>query len=501
MADEELHSSLDAPEENEQRFTDKQKELLSLMNSYEDVTYEPKSGDRVSGTLIAIKPDYAFIDIGARNEAMIKTEELKDSEGKITKQIDDQVEGYVISVHNGEIILSTSLSGYEADMSQLYEAQKNRIPVLGKVTGVKKGGLNVSILGKRAFCPISKIDIKHTEDVNEYLGFNGPFVITDIKEKGRNIVVSRIPILEEKVGARLETLRQYAAEKKTISGTITRITSFGLFVDIGDIEGLVHVSEVSWDKIDSLSQYFQKGQQVDCLVLSVEEKEPLRESRVSLSLKQAHGDPWIDAARRYAPGTRVRGSVTQLKNFGAFVRLEPGVEGLVHVSEMSWTTRVRHPKDVVSVGDEVEATVLSVDEQKRQIALSLKDREEDPWAEVPATFAPGTLATGHVEKEMPYGFFVNLQQGVTGLLPKANIADQDRQSITQGAAVQVAIEAIDMDNRRISLKSASLHTPADTGTASSQTRTPQEKKGKKDVTEFGSALRNALSGGSETRDE
>ncbi len=490
--------SIDAQLNNNEDMSKKQKELLSLMESYDDdVSYEPKSGEKVQGTIIAIKNEYAFVDIGTKNEAIINISELRDKEGNITHGIDDTIEAYVVSSHNGEIVLSTSLGGYRADMSQLLEAQKNAIPIQGKVSGVNKGGLNVNILGRKAFCPVSKIDITRVEDSNEYLGFTGLFVITDVDDKGRNIVVSRLPILQEKVSQRLQQLKKDAEEKNVVAGTITKITKFGVFVDLGGIEGLVHISEVSWDKTDRLHEQFEPGQQIHCVVLSVDEKENMRDSRIALSLKQVDGDPWDNISSRFSSGTKVSGTVTRLANFGAFVRIAPGIEGLIHVSEMSWSTRIRHPKDVLSVGDDVEATILSVDEQRRQIKLSLKDKDSDPWAAVEARFAPGTVAEGFVEKEMPYGFFVRLEEGITGLLPKSNIAKEDAAGIKSGEKTTVTVQSVDTENRRISLQSGSRTEAIDNEQAvqahtKNQNKPPKRKDSSS--TEFGDALKNALSG-------
>ena len=437
-----------------------EKELLIMLDKYDKpAAAAVEVGAKVTGTILSIAKQYAFVDINAKNEAMIKIEELSDTSGAMIKKPGDLIEAYIVSVARGEILLSTVMSkkdGGRSGLSELVTAMKSRVPVEGKVTGVNKGGFNVRVLGQRAFCPISQIDLKRVEDPNKYLNASLPFVITQITEGGRNIVVSRLPLLEDGLNSIIEGLLLGVAEKKTYTGTITRITPFGLFVDLGEIEGLVHISEVAWERTYDLNEQFSAGQKVTCVVRGVEKKDPLRNSKISLSIKHVTDDPWNTVAQRFKAGETVDGRITRLAAFGAFVQLCPGIEGLIHVSEMSWAKRVGHPSDIVKEGQAVRVTVLSIDEVKKTISCSLKDLESDPWKDITQTMPVGSVKTGTVAQETKFGYFVDLADGVTGLLPFANVAPEKKETIKAGAALEVVIESIDEERRRISLSYGTL---------------------------------------------
>jgi small subunit ribosomal protein S1 len=359
-----------------------------------------------------------------------------------------------VSTSGGEILLSTVMSkkdGGRGGLTELVTAMKSKVPVEGKVTGVNKGGFNVRVLGQKAFCPISQIDLKRVEDPNKYLNASLPFVITQITEGGRNIVVSRLPLLEDGLNSIIDGLQQGMIEKKPYTGTISRITPFGLFVDLGEIEGLVHISEVAWERTNDLSAQFSVGQKVTCVVRGIEKKEPLRASKISLSIKQVTDNPWTTASQRFKAGETIDGRITRLAAFGAFVQLCPGVEGLIHISEMSWEKKIRHPSDVVQEGQAVRITILSIDEAKKEISCSLKDLDSDPWKDITQKMPVGSSKTGTIAQETKFGYFIDLAEGVTGLLPFANIAAEKKESIKTGAALETVIESIDEERRRISL--------------------------------------------------
>lgn len=427
-------------------------DLLQMINDFEQKTpANIKVGSKVTGTVSRIGSEFIFVDIGGKNEAMIKKTELTGENGEVTVKENDKVTAYVVSNNDDETVLSKSISGHSSSIQDLYDALNNKVPVQGKVTGVSIGGLNLKIMGHRAFCPISQIDVKFTEDVNSYLGKNLDVMITRITEKGRNIVVSRIPLLEERLKVKLEELEKFAEQKKVIQGKISKITEFGLFVDLGDLEGLVHISEVSWERAEKLDESFKIGQDVEVIVLKVEKKQPVRNSKISLSIKQVLDDPWSSVSEKLLVGQSVQGKVTNITSFGAFVELLPGVEGMIHVSEMSWTKRVHHPSEVVKEGDSVQVNILSIDEKKRSISLSLKDVSNDPWRDADNRFPVGSEITGTVAKKSKYGYFIDLAEGVTGLLVFANISSDKKHSLNAGDSVKVIIESVDTENRRISL--------------------------------------------------
>ncbi|HAJ80200.1 MAG TPA: hypothetical protein DCO75_10575 [Fibrobacteres bacterium] len=435
---------------------DPEKELLSMINQYNKpivAGFEP--GTKVTGKILSIGKQFAFVDINAKNEAMIKIEELANAEGVLNKNPGDEIEAYIVSSRGGEIMLSTVLSnkagGGKNGLAEMINIMKNRIPAEGRVTGINKGGFNVRILGQKAFCPISQIDLKRVEDPNKYLNASLPFIITRITEGGRNIVVSRLPLLEEGLDAIINDMQKGIAEKKQYAGTVSRITPFGLFVDLGVIEGLVHISEVSWDRTEDLNAIYSVGQKVDCIIIGLEKKEPLRQTKISLSIKQTGGDPWATAAQQFKAGDSVEGRITKIVNFGAFVQLCPGVEGLIHISEMSWMKRINHPSDIVSEGLTVVVTILSVNETKKEISCSLKSLDSDPWKDIQTKFPIGSSTTGKVAQETRFGYFIDLAEGVTGLLPFSNLASDKKESVKVGASLEVVVESIDEEKRRISL--------------------------------------------------
>jgi small subunit ribosomal protein S1 len=453
-------------------------------------------GAKVTGTITTVGSKYLFVDIGARNEAVIAVAELKDRQGTLAAKVGDKLTAYIVSDTSGETVLSRSFSGKggTAAVQELMDAMNNRVPVQGKVTGINKGGLNVKVLGNRAFCPTSQIDLKFTDDVNSYLGKTLDFVITRITEGGRNVVVSRIPLLEVDLDKKIDALAKAAEARLVFKGQISRIADFGLFVDLGDCEGLVHISEVSWERAENLAQSFTVGQNVECIVLSIEKKSPLRNSKISLSIKQTLDDPWKSVTSKFAPGQSVAGTVTRLAPFGAFVEITPGIEGLVHVSEMSWVKRVNHPSDVVAAGQPVQVTVLAIDEKKHTVSLSLKAMANDPWRDIEARFPAGSDAEGKAVHKEKFGYFIDLAEGVTGLLPISNIAPDKKNSITEGAVFTVHIESVDVKQRRISLSYGKQEPRQETAevkeylnkqSSAAPKQTPKS-------TEFGAALLEAL---------
>jgi small subunit ribosomal protein S1 len=424
-------------------------ELLTMLDGYDRQMKAFSTGDKVTGKVTRVGPDYVFIDIGARNEAMIKAAEIA---GDAVKP-GDEVSGFVVSNQGGETVVSKSLgaAGGIADLGALREALDARMPVQGKVTGVSKAGLTVKIMGHRTFCPVSQIDVKYTSDVNEYLGKTLDFVISKITEGGKNIVVSRVPLFEAGLEEQFKKFADAAGSNKVLKGKVSRIAEFGLFVEVGGLEGLVHISEVSWQRAQNLGDFFAVGQDVEFVVLKVERKDTLRNSKISLSIKQALEDPWKMVADKVFVGETVTGTVTRLADFGAFVEVLPGVEGLVHVSEMAWGRRVHHPSEIVAPGQEVKTTVLGIDNNKKSISLTLKDVASDPWNGIEEKLAVGADVAGVVARKAKFGYFIDMFEGVTGLLVFSRMAADKKDSLKPGDAVTVQVESIDTEARRVAL--------------------------------------------------
>jgi small subunit ribosomal protein S1 len=440
-------------EENSE--TKAEEQLLTMLGAYDKpVAANLEVGLKVSGKVLKVSDKYAFVEIGGKNEAVVELMELTKEDGTCSVAAGDIFEGYVVSLKGGITLskkLSSRAAGGDSSLSDIIDAMKSKVPVEGKVTGINKGGFNVKVMGQKTFCPISQIDLKRVEDPNVFLNKTLSFVISRVTEGGRNIVVSRLPLLEADMGQILDHLASCIEPKTAVPGTITRIMPYGLFVDLGGFEGLVHISEVSWERSQDLSQTYAPGQKVDCLVLAVERKEQLRQSKISLSIKQIYANPWTTVSTVFTPGQTVQGKITRLANFGAFVQLIPGVEGLIHISEMSWEKKIRHPSDVVAEGQAVTVTILSVDADKREISCSLKDAANDPWKDIETMFSAGATVQGTVVQNTRFGFFVDLAEGITGLLPFGNIAQEKKESIKVGSPLDVTIESIDSERRRISL--------------------------------------------------
>ncbi len=352
----------------------------------ESAKHAPKVGDRVSGTVVSIGPDRVFIDLGEKSEGVMDTETLTDGNGELTVRVGDAVEATVtrIDEYTGTLLLGSQHGRQLHGAEQLEDAFHNRLPVEGHVTGVTKGGVEVQIAGQRAFCPASQIDIRYVEDMQSFIDQRLSFLITKF-EGGRrvNLVVSRRALLEEQQQTLAVETRAQLEEGAVLQGTVTSIKDFGAFVDLGGVEGMVHVSELAFGRVKHPSEVLSVGQQVDVSVLRIEQTDnPKRPEKIALSIRALADNPWQTASQTYPVGVRVKGTVTRLQTFGAFVELEPGIEGLVHISEFGAGRRISHPKEVVSEGQQVETTVLAVDPENRRISLSLDDsRQAESLAE------------------------------------------------------------------------------------------------------------------------
>ncbi|MCL2220189.1 MAG: S1 RNA-binding domain-containing protein [Chitinispirillia bacterium] len=491
------HDGFFDEETPEDRKSDELKKMVLEGHQTPIKTYS--KGDKAAGKVTRLGKEYVFIDIGAKSEAMIKAAELAGSDGGLDVKPGDEVSGFVVSLSGGEIIVSKSVTsgGGSADISALRDALNTRVPVQGKVTGVGKAGLTVKIMGHRAFCPVSQIDVKFTSDVNEYLSKTLDFVITKITEGGKNIVVSRVPLFEAGLEEQFKKFADAAGSNKMFKGKVSKIAEFGLFVEAGGLEGLVHISEVSWERAQNLNDTFKVGQEVEFVVLKVERKESLRNSKISLSIKQSLEDPWTKVSDIVKPGDSIQGRVTRLADFGAFVEVIPGVEGLVHVSEMAWNRRVHHPSEIVKPGQIVKVTVLGIDLNKRSVSLTLKDVSEDPWNGIEEKLSVGADVAGTVARKAKFGYFIDLFEGVTGLLVFQRMAADKKDSLRPGDAVTVQVESIDIDSRRVALSMGVAEANKETEETRQYLKKQDSKPEKKSDsgpsnTEFGAALMQAL---------
>lgn len=407
---------------------------------------------RVEGTVVSIGEEWIFVDVGAKSEANIAREELLDENGELSVQVGDRLTAYVVRPTDGEILLSVKMTA-AASEDAIRGAHRSGVPVEGVVVAERKGGFSVTIFGKQAFCPYSQIDIQHGGVAADYVGQRLTFRITEYSDRGRNIVLSRRDLLEEERRQKVAELRQTLVPGMIVSGVVRNLAAFGAFVDIGGVEGLVPMSELAWYRVQAAEDVLSKGEQVTVKVMDVD----WDKRKISLSLKQTLADPWDTVGDRYAEEAVVSGTVNKLMNFGAFVELEPGVEGLVHVSNLSAGRRVNHPKEVLEQGDQVEVRILSIDRGARRIGLELVPDSSQP---APPELKEGDVVPGIVDAVKDYGVFVMLPGNRTGLLHVSEIADarggELRKMFPIGSSATVQIIGVDTDSKRISLSTRSL---------------------------------------------
>ncbi len=411
-------------------------------------------GDKVSGKVIQVGETTVFVDTGTKLDGVVEKEELLDEDGNCTVADGDTVELYVVGKDSGGIKLSKAISGI-GGLAMLEEAQAGGLPVEGKVESTCKGGFNVTVLQRRAFCPVSQIDARFVENPEEYVGETLEFLITKLEQRGRNIVVSRRALIERESAESAASFEEEAKVGDVVEGTITRLAAFGAFVEImPGLDGLVHISQISHGRIGHPEEAVTVGQKVQAKIIKIDRDDKGR-LKISLSMKELAQDPWDTISSDFSEGDRVTGKVVRLADFGAFVEIAPGVDGLVHVSEMSYTQRVHKPADFVSEGQEVAVKIKSIDPIKRRISLSMKDAEGDPWMDVADKYQAGQKVTGTVEKQEQFGIFIQLEPGVTGLLPKSVIARSENpapfEKLHPGDEVEIVIGEVKAADRRISL--------------------------------------------------
>jgi len=334
----------------------------------------PRVGDMVKGKIVSVSKEAVFVDLGGKAEGQLERSQVSDHEGKLLVKVGDTIEARVASDAGGALLLRTKLGRGSEARADLQQAADLGIPVEGLVTEVVKGGLSVDVVGVRGFVPASQIDTRFVEDLAPFVGQRLTFRIT--RYEPRNLVLSRRALLEEENAAKSAELRSKLVPGLVVHGKVVGFKPFGAFIDLGGIEGMLHVSELSHSRVEKPEDILSLGQGVDVVVLKIEPGQGKEKERISLSLKALGNDPWSDAVAKLAEGQRVKGKIVRLQPFGAFVELSPGVEGLVHISELGAGRRINHPKEVVSVGQEVEAPVLGVDAERRRLSLSLATERE-----------------------------------------------------------------------------------------------------------------------------
>ena len=444
----------ETPETAEESFAE-------LFESYDsEISHDIRQGDKIQGTIIAIGETSVYVSTGSKSDGVVDKAELLDENGNLTVAKGDTITLYVVSMTESEVILSKALSG-AGTTDLLEEAAFNKTPVEGKVTATIKGGFNVDIMGKRAFCPVSQMDVKYVEDLESYVGEHLAFIITRFSEGGRNIVVSRRELLNREIKASREAFLEEINEGDTCQGQVVKLMPYGAFIELAPgVEGMAHISELSWSRVEKAEEVLTPGDTVTVKILKIEKRDNQDTPKISLSLKQLAQDPWERAAETIRAGDQFTGKVVRLAPFGAFVEIEPGVDGLVHLSEMSHTRRIVKAEDAVSQGEQVQVVVKEIFPEKKRISLSMKDALGDPWQGAEEKYRPGQPVEGTVEKRENFGLFITVEPGITGLLPASLMAKSATastfESLKPGDTVRLVVEKTDEAARRISLAPGDL---------------------------------------------
>ncbi len=449
---------------NNQNPDNQEEDFATLLESHSLDSSMVSAGQKISCKIIAISGENVFLDVGIKVDGIMEHSDLIGTDGNIIAGVGDSIEAWVISANAHEVRLSRSMSG--GGVAALEDARDAQIPVDGKITGTCKGGYNVDVLGKRAFCPGSQIGFFASSEAEDLTGKTAQFLVTRIESNGRNIIVSRRALLDRERAESIEKLLNEIKEGDTVEGKITRLAAFGAFMEIApSIEGMIHISELSWSRVSNADEAVSPGDLIRAKILSIG-KDAKGQIRISLSRKQAEGDPWNDVEGRLNVGDVMQARVVRLTPFGAFVEVLPGIDGLVHVSEMSWTKRVNKPEELLAVGDDVSIKIKEISIEKRRISLSMRDAEGDPWAEVAQRFAVGSMVEGTVESIAKFGFFINLAPGITGLLPHAVIKNatnsKELSNLEKGQSVTLMVQSVDKGARRIGLAPEGTETKEDT---------------------------------------
>jgi len=429
------------------------KEGKNFMELYEESLKTIQEGNLVCGEIVHVNKEFVLIDIGYKSEGQIPIGEFIDGEGKITARVGDKVDVLLERREDDEgiIILSKEKAAKIKIWDEIKEIYEKGDSIKGKIVARVKGGMSVDI-GLPAFLPGSQINLKPIKDFDSYIGTVYEFKILKYNKRRSNIVLSRRAILEsERISMREKTL-DHLKVGATMDGTVKNITEYGLFVDLGGIDGLLHITDMSWGRVGHPSELYKMGASITVKVLNYDE--PM--GRVSLGLKQLKADPWLQAHENYSVGTRVKGRVVSLADYGAFVEVEEGIEGLIHVSEMSWTRKIRHPSQVVKVGAEVEVLVMNIDTANKRISLGLKQTHVNPWDLIEERYPVGTTIEGRIKNITDFGIFIGIDEGIDGLVHISDISWTKRikhpsELYKKGQVVQAVVLNIDKDSERFSL--------------------------------------------------
>lgn len=415
---------------------------------------EMRQGEVITAEVVRVDYNFVVVNAGLKSEAYVPIEEFKDDRGEVTVQPGDFISVAIESVENGygDTILSRDKAKRLAAWMNLEQALESGELVTGTVTGKVKGGLTVMTNGIRAFLPGSLVDTRPVKDTTPYEGKTFEFKVIKLDRKRNNVVVSRRAVVEANMGEERAKLLETLKEGAIVKGIVKNITDYGAFVDLGGIDGLLHITDLAWRRVRHPSEVVQVGQELEAKVLKFDQDK----NRVSLGLKQLGEDPWVGIARRYPQGTRLFGKVTNITDYGAFVEVEAGIEGLVHVSEMDWTNKNVDPRKVVTLGDEVEVMVLDIDEERRRISLGMKQCKPNPWEDFAQSHKKGDKVSGQIKSITDFGVFIGLPGGIDGLVHLSDLSwnesgEEAVRKYKKGDELEAVVLAIDTERERISL--------------------------------------------------
>ena len=441
---------------NNENPDDEAESFADLLESYSSGMKDNiQIGDKISGKIISIGKDSVFITTGTKVDGTVERTELLDDEGNMPFKKGDEIELYVVGIDEHEIHLSRAISGI-GGLELLNDAFENAIPVQGKISNVCKGGFHVDILQKRAFCPMSQIDVSYVENPEDYVGQTCEFLVIQFEKNGRNIVVSRRELLAKAMEKEKQAFFSKLNTGDIFEGRVTKLMPYGAFVElVPGVEGMVHISELSWSRVKTADEIVRSGDTVSVKVIAVADGAKKNQKKISLSMKQISSDPWDTVTEKFQPGDKKTGKVTRCMKFGVFVEIAPGIEGLVHISEMSYVKRIINPEDVLTPGETVSVMVKEVDAKARRISLSIRDAQGDPWLEVTEKFSVGQIIKGTLEKKESFGYFVSLAPGITGLLPKSKFSEAEKPGLIEqlnvGDSFSVTVAEIHPGDRKILL--------------------------------------------------
>ncbi len=448
---EESLESTEKLEEKKDATAQEEKESFEKLLEEHDVSPNSVSrGQLVIGKVISIVDDCVYVDVGHKVEGVVSVNDFKETNNELPEE-GDEIEVVVDKLTDKEVRLSFKKAFARKFEEKIKEAFKNQTPIKGKITEIVNKGFNVDLGGKMAFLPQSRVDVRRLrKEDSEYVGNEYDFLV--VRYTPKSCVVSRIELVQDELNKKKEELLSSLKEGDLVNGRVKNITDYGVFIDLDGVDGLLHISDISWGKVSHPSDFFKVGDEVEVVVLSID-----RESeKISLGYKQKTEDPWKNIENKYPEGTKVKGKVVNIKNYGAFVEVEPGVEGLIHINDISWTKKISNAQNYFKIGDEVEAVVLEVDGERKRLALGLKQIKDNPWDVIESKFKVGDVFEGEVKNVTDFGAFVEVYDGVDGLIHVSDMSWSKRvknpeEIVKPGEKVKVKILNIDRENQKIAL--------------------------------------------------